>query len=77
MFTIPSLGKILVLVLIVLAVWYGFRLVGQFDRQRKALARQRGGNPAKRAGADVEDLVKCRGCGTYLPPGTTCSCGAA
>ncbi|MGH6962164.1 MAG: hypothetical protein ACREE7_16915 [Dongiaceae bacterium] len=77
MFAIPSFGKILVLVLVVLAVWYGFRLIGQLDRQRKELARRNRDKPAARAGAGIEDMIKCGACGTYLPAHGAASCGKA
>ncbi|MEX0810326.1 MAG: hypothetical protein WD044_16510 [Dongiaceae bacterium] len=89
MFAIPSLTKILVLAAVVLAIWYGFRLVGRLDRERKQKARvARENTPrpsasrreAKATGtaARVEDLIECRSCGSFVPAKRTlCSqCGA-
>lgn len=71
MFSIPSLTKIIVLVALVLAIWYGFKLIGHLDRMRKQEAKLHG-RSAARAGrgtqpaAAVEDMVKCRVCGAYV-----------
>jgi uncharacterized protein len=87
MFAIPSLTKIIVLAAVVLAVWYGFRLIGRLDRERKAKARVAREAPPQRAtahgaaakaGAAVQDLIECRSCGAFVPAKRTlCSnCGA-
>ncbi len=78
MFTIPSLPKLIVLIGIITAIWYGFRLVGALDRARRQADRmaQQGARQApgqappnqRRADvASVEDTVKCRVCGAYVP----------
>lgn len=78
MFTIPSLPKLIVLIGIITAIWYGFRLVGALDRARRQAermaqqgARQAPGQapPSQRRAdvANVEDTVKCRACGAYVP----------
>jgi len=78
MFGIPSLGKLLVLVAIVLAVWFGFQFIGRLDRLRKDEARLK-----KRAGASrgkaaaVEDTVKCPTCGAYVSARSSSNCGRA
>ena len=87
MFAIPSLTKILVLAAVVLAIWYGFRLIGRLDRERKAKARVARDTPpsrtaangaAAKASAAVQDLIECRSCGAFVPAKQTlCSnCGA-
>lgn len=74
MFSIPSFGKILVFVAIVALVWYGFKLVGRLDQQRKkAVARQKE-RPTKTASA-VEETVRCRVCGAYVATRGATSCG--
>jgi uncharacterized protein len=88
MFGLPSLQKLIVLGLVVAAVWYGFRFLGRLQAQRKAEAKLReqgGGKPAQKAGAksgearsaasDIEDLVACPSCGSYVRAGGTCNCG--
>lgn len=68
-----SLSKLLILVAIVVAVWYGFRLVTRLQKERDRLARERGEElkrdgrkPAKRASA-AEDMSQCPACGVYVP----------
>jgi hypothetical protein len=77
MFTIPSLPKLIVLIGIITAIWYGFRLVGALDRARRQaerMARQAPGQAPRQTSrqrradvANVEDTVKCRVCGAYVP----------
>jgi len=63
-------SKLAVLVGIVVAVWYGFKLVGRLDQARKQQQQQRGGNPGPRAGngaaPEVEDTVQCPVCKAYV-----------
>lgn len=80
MFTLPSVGKLLVVVAIILVVWYGFKLVGHLDRKRKEAARvQRSGAAGSRrrpqAGPVVQDLVKCPACGSYVAGPLSGACG--
>ncbi len=76
MFGMPSLGKILILVAIISAIWFGFRLLGQLDRQRRDVARKE----KERARAhratprQVDDMVKCEVCSTFIARGSK-SCG--
>src|SRR5690554_5511802 len=58
----PSLTKLLVLAAIVLAVWYGFKLIGRLDAQRKLQAKQQErAAAAGRATAvpDAEEMIAC------------------
>lgn len=67
--------KILLLIAIVTAVWYGFRWIGRLAAERKALQRTAKRNrPARRS---VEDMVKCRLCGDYVPATGVASCARA
>jgi len=80
MFGFPSLNKLLVLIVIVMAVWYGFKFIGELDRLRKqALRQQQGRGKARGSRAEgalqAEDMVKCRACGTYMPSTGATSCG--
>jgi hypothetical protein len=79
MFGLPSLNKLLVLAVIIMVVWYGFKFIGQLDRVRKEALRQqaksRAKAPATDAGREVEDMVKCRVCGTYMASAAATSCG--
>jgi hypothetical protein len=87
MFGLPSIQKLIVLVAVIAAVWYGFKFLGRLQQARKAEAKLReanGGRPAKKAeahhkaargGGEVEDLVPCPACGAYIQAGSKCSCG--
>jgi uncharacterized protein len=69
MFGIPSFTKLAVLVGIVVAVWYGFKMVGRLDQARKQKQRQQRGNSGPRAGGaapEVEDTVQCPVCKAYV-----------
>ena len=61
-----SLPKLLVLILIIAAIWYGFKWVGKLDRDRKD--RLRNAESGSR-GEDERDLVECAACGTYVTVG--------
>jgi Ca2+/H+ antiporter len=63
-----SLPKLLVLVAIILAVLYGFKMVTSINRRREA-----GEQPArpratrqKRDQVEAEDLIPCPRCGAYI-----------
>jgi hypothetical protein len=78
MFSFPGIGKLVVLIAIVLAVWYGFKLIGQLDRQRKELARRQSGGakPSRSSRAsEAEEMVRCRTCGTFMASSSSASCG--
>jgi uncharacterized protein len=88
MFTIPSLPKLFWLILIIAAVWYGFRYLGRIDKARKqaavdavraaagrAGAQRTAGRQARADLAQVEDTVKCRTCGAYVPVRSPSRCG--
>jgi hypothetical protein len=58
-----SLNKILMLIAILAAVWYGFKLIGRLDRARKLKAKNapRRGDGKKGAAADPETIDLVRG----------------
>jgi uncharacterized protein len=77
-----ALGKILETILIVVAVWYGFKYVQRVgetnDRRRRGPASGpmpggATGAPAPMAG--VEDMIRCRECGTWQTGRDAKSCG--
>lgn len=74
MFTIPSLGKILVLLAVIALVWYGFKLIGRLDQARKQELRRHEAGAAKKKG-NVEETVRCRVCDAYVPARGATSCG--
>ena len=61
-------SKLAVLIGIVVAVWYGFKLVGRLDQARKQ--QRRGGSPTHRDSGgkapEVEDTVQCPVCKAYV-----------
>jgi hypothetical protein len=79
MFGLPSLYKLFVLVVIIMAVWYGFKFIGELDRLRKQALRRQGQGKARAPRAEgalqAEDMVKCRVCGIYMPSTGATSCG--
>jgi hypothetical protein len=67
--------KILILIAVVTAVWYGFRFIGQLAAERRRLQREaERRSPARRT---VHDMVKCRLCGDYVPASGVASCANA
>lgn len=68
-----SLFKLLVLVLIVGAVWFGFKYLGRAaeikaDRERgNPPTPSRGTGAAGSSGGGVEDLTRCPTCRAYVP----------
>jgi uncharacterized protein len=74
-----SFGKLLVLALLILAVWYGFKYAGRVEQVRQAVKRaraqqQRGGRDAGPR-LQAEDMVKCHSCGTYVAAHGVGKCG--
>ena len=76
MFGLPSLSKLLVLVAIISAIWFGFRLLGQIERGRREAARRENeqGRVNRAQSRQVDDLVKCRVCGIFTARSAK-SCG--
>ncbi len=76
-----SLGKSLLLVLLVVIVWYGFKYVARVEAIRRALReelrRRQGGAAPRRPTIPAEDLVKCAQCGAYVAARGATSCGRA
>ena len=68
--------KLAVLVGIVVAIWYGFKFVGQLDKARKQA--QANKPPRQSGGAsptpEVEDTVQCPTCGAYVVAKTASPC---
>jgi hypothetical protein len=84
-----SLGKFLVLAIIILVVWYGFKYAARVEAIRQNLraeAIRRRNNAAgpgtlggsmRAAARPVEDLVKCQRCGAYVASQGAANCGKA
>lgn len=77
-----SLAKLIVLIGIILVVWYGFKFVSRIQELREAEAKRRARDERARGrvppgSAEVEDTVKCRVCGAYVPTRGASDCGQA
>jgi uncharacterized protein len=77
-----SLQKLLLLLLIVGAVWYGFKFVNRLQQARdsegKSRSRVRGGKPPASepsAATEVEDMVRCPTCDAFVAARSTSHCG--
>ena len=62
-----SLGKIVVATILILAVWYGFKMMSRIGEVRAdALSRE----PKPKANKlEVEDLVECKRCKAFVSAG--------
>ena len=78
-----SFYKLLVLVAVIAAVWYGFKFIGRLQDQRQADAKLRAGvgrRPSARGADDpgtpaAENMVACPVCQAYVTARNTASCG--
>ena len=72
-----SLPKLAVLILIIVAVLYGFKLAGEIRSRADRRANMPDPTPEKRREQErleTEDLVPCPKCGTYISPGADHQC---
>lgn len=76
-----SLPKILALIAIVGAVWYGFKFITRLDHARKDKvgddhsARTKATEEKAASASKIEDLVECKTCGTFVAAGSKPNCG--
>ena len=71
-----SLTKILFTVLIAIAVWKGFMMIGRLARERQVHAvRDKGKGRGRATGTGTIELVECARCGAYFDPTQGCRCG--
>jgi hypothetical protein len=85
-----SFEKIILLIGIIAAVWYGFRFVSVLERVRargrEAQQQARRPNPSASRGtanarststpvANVEETIRCRACGAFVPARQPLRCG--
>jgi hypothetical protein len=73
-----SLPKLILLVLIIVIVWYGYRYMQRIEAVRRTfraelLRRQQAARPSPPVAA--EDLVKCATCGAYVAARGAGACG--
>jgi predicted negative regulator of RcsB-dependent stress response len=74
-----SFTKVIVLVLVISVVWFGFRWFQRWEKEQSARnaaeparKRDRAGTPRELA---AEDMVACAVCGAYVSPRSATSCG--
>ncbi len=60
-----SLTKLVVAAILIMGVWYGFKMMARIGEVRSETLAQKGKTPAKAKG-EVEDLVECRRCGAFV-----------
>lgn len=80
-----SLSKILFTVVAIAAIWYGFKFMQRIqDKDRDTVSRRQsgpgvrdgGGKPAARNDDDdVETMIECRKCGSFVAASGARSCG--
>lgn len=71
-----SVSKILVLMAIIVAVWYGFKIFSrrsQIGDQRKP--DELGADKSRSADKTTQDMESCSVCGTFVPNGSAKNCG--
>ena len=83
MFTIPTLPKILLVVLVVGVIWWWHRRNQIRAREKDEIGRNPRRNPRSNArpGAKdkpskpIEDMAQCKVCGAYVPASGARNCG--
>ncbi|WP_020591751.1 hypothetical protein [Kiloniella laminariae] len=81
MFGIPSLGKLLVLGIVIAGVYLVFKTIG---RRGQSPTSGSGGSDKNRQSSqknqDISgslDMIQCPACHAYIPAKSKCSCGGA
>jgi hypothetical protein len=67
-----SLGKLIVLGLIIAAVWYGFKIVG---RRNQGVGNKPADPKVDDAASDAQNMEKCAQCATFVPVSVAENCG--
>jgi len=78
-----SFTKLLLLAILIIIVWYGFKYAARIEAVKQALRaetlRRRDGGAmrgnTRSAARPVEDLVKCQRCGAFVAAQGTANCG--
>lgn len=78
-----SFTKLLILAILILIVWYGFKYAARIEAVKQqlraeALRRRQGGGGdggMRSAARPVEDLVRCRQCGSFVAAQGAANCG--
>jgi len=71
--------KLIFTVLVVAAVWYGFKFLGRMSENKEAAKKpsNSGGRNESAPSADptAVEMVQCKTCGDYVPSSNARSCG--
>lgn len=67
-----SLGKFIVLGLIIAAVWYGFKFVGRLNQ---GVGKKSADPKVDDAVSDAQNMEKCDQCATFVPVSVAENCG--
>lgn len=71
-----SLTKILITLLIAVAVWKSFTLIGRLAREREVQAVRNARKRRATSGTQgTIELIECSRCGAYFDPRQGCRCG--
>ena len=66
-----GIGKLILLVLVILGVWYGFKLIGRLEQNRKRQLSQRREQTSDESG----QMEQCKICKTYVLADSATNCG--
>ncbi|MDP6787746.1 MAG: hypothetical protein QF830_02850 [Rhodospirillales bacterium] len=75
-----SLSKLILTILVIGAVWYGFKWIGRLQNRSGARRRVRapGASPSEQAQPlEAQDMVQCAVCGDYVAAGASVDCRRA
>ncbi len=72
-----SVSKILVLILIIAAVWYGFKFIARRNQNVGSQQPPKHIRSAKQEASDevTQDMESCTVCGTFVPNASAKNCG--
>jgi membrane protein implicated in regulation of membrane protease activity len=69
-----SFLKLLFTVAVVVIVWQGYKWVGRLQNQRTRADKLRSRRGPPSSGGELEDMVKCRVCGSYVAAAGATAC---
>ena len=69
-----SVGKLIVLIVVVLGVWYGYKWLGRVQKLNRERERERARLAASKG---AEDMVRCAFCESYVTAEGARHCGRA
>ncbi|WP_343565020.1 hypothetical protein [Kiloniella sp. b19] len=80
MLQVPSIGKLLILALVLGGIWLFYKAKAGREQQRNSQGKGPSGGGAAKAARKTDgssvDMVQCPACQAYIPSGTNCSCGS-